>query len=205
MMSDELSAQDFMAAFGISLEEEAAGEYRGVMTVAEAADGVVAESSLGALGLAREIADAFGARLEVLLLGGTEESAQALIRRGADVVLLADTPSAYEAATWSAAIASAVEARKPEVALFGGSDVARDVAPRVAQQLATGLIAGAGQVRAEADERVVVGTVALFGGRLLGEFACPDKRPQMILLADGAGRIPSEDASRQGEVERLAG
>ena len=203
-MSDQLSAQDLMAAFGISLEEEAVGEPRGVMVIAETTSGAVSEASLGALGLAREIADTFGARLEALLIGGGEESAQALIRRGADAVLLADAPAECDAAACSSTIASAVQARSPEVLLFGGSDSARDVAPRVAQRLGTGLIGGARQVRAEADERLVVGVVPLFGGRLLGEFACPAKRPQAILLADGAGRIPSEDASRQGEIERLA-
>lgn len=199
-MSDQLSAEDFMAAFGISLEGEATGEARGVMVVIEAAD----EASLGALGFAREIADTFGARLEALLFGGSEESAQSLIRRGADAVLLAGAPEGSDAAALSAMVASVVQSRSPEVLLFGGSDTGRDVAPRVAQRLGTGLIGGARQVRAEADERLVVGIVPLFGGRLLGEFACPEKRPQMILLADGAGRIPSEDASRQGEIERLA-
>jgi len=100
-------------------------------------------------------------------------------------------------------LTAAIQSRKPEVVLFGGSDIARDLAPRVAQRLATGLIGGATQIRPEADERVVVGIVPLFEGRLLGEFACPEKRPQMIALAEGAGRIAAEDVSRQGQIERL--
>jgi electron transfer flavoprotein alpha subunit len=202
-MSD-MSAQDVMAAFGISLEEEPAEEYRGVMVFAEAMGGEISASSLGALGFGREIADAFGARLEVPLLGGDEAAAQALIRRGADTVIVTDAPAAYEPGAWAGAMTSAIQSRKPEVVLFGGSDIARELAPRIAQRLSTGLIAGAQRIRAEADERLVVGIVALFGGRLLGEFACPEKRPQIISFAEGVGRIPSEDASRQGEIETLA-
>lgn len=202
-MSEDISAQDLMAAFGITLEEEAADEYCGVMVLAEPADGGVSDSSLGALGLGREIADAFGARLEAVLPGGGEDAARALIRRGADVVLVADATTAYEPRAWAEAVAAAVQARKPEALLFGGSDIARDLAPRVAQRLVTGLIAGARQVRPEADERLVIGLVPLFGGGLVGEFACPDKRPQLISLAEGAGRIPTEDPSRRGEIETL--
>ena len=202
-MSD-ISAQDLMAAFGISLEEETAEEYRGVMVFAEATGGDISASSLGALGFGREIADAFGARLEVLLLGGDQAAAQALIRRGADTVLLAEAPAAYEPDAWATATASAIQSHKPEVVLFGGSDITREMAPWIAQRLSTGLIAGAQRIRAEADERLVVGTVALFGGRLFGEFACPEKRPQIISFAEGAGHIPSEDTSRQGEIETLA-
>jgi electron transfer flavoprotein alpha subunit len=201
-MSD-VSAQDLMAAFGISLEEEAGDEYRGVMVAAEPGVSGVSAASLGALGFAREIADAFGARLEALLPGGDEALGGALIRRGADVALLADAPAQYEPTAWAEALTAAIQSRKPEVVLFGGSDIARDLAPRVAQRLATGLIGGATQIRPEADERVVVGIVPLFEGRLLGEFACPEKRPQMIALAEGAGRIAAEDVSRQGQIERL--
>lgn len=203
-MSDDISAQDLMAAFGISMEEEAGAEYRGVMVVADAPGGETGEAVLGALGLGREIADAFGARLDALLLGAGEDAANALIRCGADTVLIADAPAEYEQSAWAAAVVAAVETRKPEVLLMGAGDVARDLAPRVAQRCGTGLIAGAQQVRAEADERLVVGVVPLYGARLLGEFACPEKRPQMISLAEGAGRVPSEDASREGEVERLS-
>jgi len=202
-MSEDLSAQDLMAAFGISLEEEAADEYRGVMVVAESGDGGISPASLGALGFGREIADAFGARLVALLAGGDEVLAGALIRRGADVALLADAPAQYDPTTWAEALTSAIQSHKPEVVLLGGSDIARDLAPRVAQRLLTGLIAGAREIRPEADERIVVGIVPLFEGRLWGEFACPEKRPQMIYLAEGAGRIAAEDASRQGEIERL--
>jgi len=202
-MSEDISAQDLMAAYGISFEEEAGGEYRGVMVVAEAVGDEVSQASLGALGFGREIADAFGARLEALLMGADEGAAQGLIRRGADVVLIAEAGE-YQQAAWAGALASAIESRKPEVVLLGGSDISKDLAPRVAQRLDTGLIAGARQVRAEADERLVVGVVPLYGGKLLGDFACPQKRPQVISLAEGAGRMPSEDRSRQGEVERLA-
>jgi electron transfer flavoprotein alpha subunit len=201
-MSEDISAQDLMAAYGISFEEEAGGDYRGVMVVAEAIGGEVSQSSLGALGFGREIADTFGARLEALLMGGGEDGAQALIHRGADVALIADVGE-YDQAAWAGALSSAIESRKPEVVLLGGSDISKDLAPRVAQRLDTGLIAGARHVRPEADERVVVGVVALYGGKLLGDFACPQKRPQMISLAEGAGRMPSEDRSRQGEIENL--
>jgi len=203
-MGEDLSAQDLLAAYGIEPEEETADEYRGVMVLAEGAGGAISEPSLGALGAAREVADALGARLEALLPGGGDDEAAALIRHGADVVLLSDAQSEYDPDQWSGALTAVIQSRKPEVVILAASDVARDIGPRVAQRLHTGLIAGAQEVRPEADERLLVGIVPLYGGRLLGEFACPDKRPQMICLAEGAGRIPSADASRQGEIERLA-
>ena len=204
MMSDDLRAEDVLAAYGISVEEEAGDEYRGVVVLAECAAGAVSEAAVGALGIGREIADTFGARLEALILGGGEQEAAAAIRLGADAAVIADVPPKYEQASWATAMASAVEQRKAEVVVLGGSDIACDIGPRVAQRLDTGLIAGVRQARAEADERLVVAIVPLYGGRLLGEFAIPAKRPQMICLAEGAGRMPTEDGSREGEIERLS-
>jgi len=202
-MTEDSTAQELMAAYGISLEEETAEEYRGLLVVAEGQQGQVSEASLAALGVGRDLADAFGARLEVLLLGAGEDQAPGLISRGADAVLLPQAPAAYQAQAWLAALVSAVQTRRPEVVLLAGTDITRDLAPRAAQCLDTGLIGGAQELRAEADERLVVGIVPLYGGRLLGEFACPVRRPQFIALAEKVGRVPSEDRWRTGEVVHL--
>ena len=199
----DLTAADLMAAYGISMEEEPGADYRGVMVVAEASPDGVAPAALAALGVGREMADALGARLEALLVGAGEAQAQELVARGADVVLLAGEESAYQLAPWAEAVAAAIQARKPEVVLWGGSDLAYDLAPRVAQRLETGLICNVAQVRTEAEDRLAVGIVPMYGGKLVGEYYCPQRRPQMLCLGAGVGRAPSADRSRQGEIERL--
>ncbi len=203
MTDQPLTAQDLLAAYGISVEE-GADEWRGVLVIAECGSGGASDASLRALGVGREVADAFGARLEALVLGAGEQAAQSLIRCGADRVLLAAAPAAYDQEIWTAALAGVIQQRRPEVVIFGGSEIARDIAARAAQRGEAGLILAVRQVRAEADERVVVGVVPLFGGRLVGEFACAQRRPQMIGLAEGVGPIPTADPAREGEVERVS-
>lgn len=201
-MTDDYSAQDLLAAYGLSVDDQS-DEHRGVLVVVEAPAGEVSDASWRAVGAGRDIADVFGARLEALVLGDGSEAAAGAISRGADAALTCDSPATYALEGWAAPLLSAVEGRRPEVVVLGGTDAARELAPWVAERLDTGLIAGAVSLRPEADERLVVGIVPMYEGRLLGEYACPERRPQMICLAADGGRLPAEERGREGEIIAL--
>ena len=92
----------------------------------------------------RRLADELGVELCGLLLGdGVEGLAKELGGYGADKVYLCDHSllKNYTTDGYTAAICQVIEAYKPEVMLFGATNIGRDLGPRCAARLHTGLCA----------------------------------------------------------------
>ena len=92
----------------------------------------------------RRLADELGVELCGLLLGeGVEGLAKELGGYGADKVYVCDHSllKNYTTDGYTAAICQVIEAYKPEVMLFGATNIGRDLGPRCAARLHTGLCA----------------------------------------------------------------
>lgn len=180
--------------------------YRGVLVVAERAGGSIARSSFEVLGRARELADGLGSRVTAVILGPAPEgSSTDLIARGADAVVLcpADSLAVYRTATYARALCQVIEAKRPEIVLLAATCQGRDLAPRVAARLKTGLVAGALSLEIDDAERLLLATTADYGGALLVTRACPSAKPQIATVRPGALRVPSADKYREGETETV--
>ena len=92
----------------------------------------------------RKLADELGVKLCGLLLGDNVEGlAKELGGYGADEVIVCESPllKDYTTDAYTKVITDAVEEIKPEILLFGASNIGRDLAPRCAARLHTGLCA----------------------------------------------------------------
>lgn len=92
----------------------------------------------------RKLADELGVDLCGLLLGDNVEGlAKELGGYGADKIYVCDHPllKNYTTDGYTAAICQVIEELKPEVMLFGASNIGRDLGPRCAARLHTGLCA----------------------------------------------------------------
>ena len=92
----------------------------------------------------RRLADELGVQLCGLLLGdGVEGLAKELGGYGADKVYVCDHPllKNYTTDGYTAAVCQVIEEYKPEVMLFGATNIGRDLGPRCAARLHTGLCA----------------------------------------------------------------
>ncbi|WP_312941558.1 acryloyl-CoA reductase electron transfer subunit beta [Oscillibacter sp.] len=92
----------------------------------------------------RRLADELGVQLCGLLLGdGVEGLAKELGGYGANKVYVCDHPllKNYTTDGYTAAICQVIEEYKPEVMLFGATNIGRDLGPRCAARLHTGLCA----------------------------------------------------------------
>ena len=92
----------------------------------------------------RKLADELGVDLCGLLLGENVEGlAKELGGYGADKIYVCDHPllKNYTTDGYTAAICQVIEELKPEVMLFGASNIGRDLGPRCAARLHTGLCA----------------------------------------------------------------
>ena len=189
---------------GEQVEEVA---YRGVWVVAETEGVSLSPVTPEVMGKGRELADRLGAYLEAVLMGdGVRDLADELIRYGADTVYLAEDPSLaeYHVETYTKVLADLVEERKPEILLLGATDLGRDLAPRLAQRLGTGLVTNCVKVDLDETKRLLLTTHGVYGDEYFHIVVCPQARPQMATLRPGYFRPAYPDEYRTGEVEAVA-
>ena len=105
---------------------------------------------------------------------------------GADKLIVCEDIKLQEASTQhtSKAIVDIVHEFKPDSLLIGASVIGRDIAPRVAARLNTGLTADATQIEVDetANSTLLLVTRPAFGGNLFGTIVCPNTRPQMATI-----------------------
>lgn len=185
---------------------EEVAEHMHVWAVGELEGGGLAPISYEVTGAARDLADLLGVRAEAVLMGKDVEGlAQELIWRGADTVYLLeeDALSQYRTETYAQVLAGLADDRRPEILLFGATDVGEDLAPRLAQQLGTGLLPDCTKLEVDQAERILLGTRSTYDGALMETNACPEKRPQIASVRPGAVEPYPPSESRTGDVEKI--
>lgn len=124
----------------------------------------------------------------VLAEGETDESrASQLVAAGADEVLRCRDgrfPSA-DTAVLAALIAELAHEHHPETMLFGATALGRELAPRVAVLLQTGLTADCTELSIDSETGLLRQTRPAFGGNLMATIECPVHRPQMATVRPG--------------------
>ena len=88
--------------------------------------------------------------------------------------------------------------RKPEVMFIGATFIGRDLGPRVAARLGTGLTADCTSLDVDPDTKFLLATRPAFGGNLMATIACEAHRPQMATVRPGVfekNNNPSSEAT----------
>ena len=153
----------------------------------------------------RALADKLGEALVAVVLGeNVERSAKDAIAYGADRVLLVEGPEYKNYNTDAATYAMTELIRKyePSVVLCGATNNGRDLGPRVACALKTGLTADCTGLDIDDETKLLMSTRPAFGGNLMATIACPDHRPQMSTVRPGVFKKAAYDESRTGEIIR---
>ena len=153
----------------------------------------------------RAMADKLGEELVAVVIGeGVEQAAKDAIAYGADRVLLVEGAEYKNYNTDAATFAMAELIRKyePSIVLYGATNNGRDVAPRVACTLKTGLTADCTGLDIDEETRLLMSTRPTFGGNLMATIACPDHRPQMSTVRPGVFKKAAYDEGRTGEIVR---
>jgi electron transfer flavoprotein alpha subunit len=175
----------------------------GIWVFSEQRGGEVKKVSFELLSVGRYLADKAGQELAALLLGsGVEMLAPELAKYGADKVFLADSPDLEDFLTesYTSVICEAVKAHDPSVLLFSATTLGRDLAPRVAARLGTGLATDCTQL--DIDEAGVL-TIKrpIFAGKLFANAVFDNAKPQIASVRPNV--IPVQENPRAGEVVKL--
>ena len=167
------------------------------------ADGVVLPVALELVGKGRELADERGCRL-VAVLGersdADDANARALAAAGADEVLRTcdDRLAHADVECYAAWLCALALERRPEVILYGATNFGRELAPRVAVTLQTGLTADCTILEMDREHGLLQQTRPAFGGNLMATIVCPNHRPQMATVRPGI--FPTPEPREAGEA-----
>lgn len=180
--------------------------WKGVLVFVETRDGAPAKVALELLGRGRGLADERKVPLYAALLGhqvGT--MTESLIAHGVDVVLTVDDPqlAEYRTAPFCRALTGVIRDVKPEIVLIGATIIGRDLAPRTANRLRTGLTADCTELAIEAASGLLLQTRPAFGGNVMATIVCPNHRPQMSTVRPGVMKPMTADKARKGEVRAV--
>ena len=118
--------------------------FKNVWVFCEQRQGVMMPTTFELISEGRKLADELGVELCGILLGDNVDGlAPELGKYGADKVYVCNSPLLKDYTTdgYTKVIVDVVENIKPEILLFGASNIGRDLAPRCAARLHTGLCA----------------------------------------------------------------
>ncbi|CCY49740.1 MULTISPECIES: electron transfer flavoprotein subunit alpha/FixB family protein [Peptostreptococcus] len=181
-------------------------QYKDIWVFAEQRQGKITPVVIELLGEGRKLADVKGIKLNAILLGkDVENLAQELISYGAEKVYLADDEllENYTTDGYSKVIVDAIGQIKPEIVLVGATNIGRDLAPRIASRLNTGLTADCTKLEIDEEDGKIKQTRPAFGGNIMATIICPDNRPQMSTVRPGVMDKALKDETRTGEVVKL--
>src|SRR5262245_38065366 len=140
---------------------------QGVLVFAETTQGGLAAIAREILGAGRRLADALGEPLMAAVLGsGVQEVAQEAVYYGADTVYVADAPALahYETLPYSTVMAQIAEQATPNILLIGMGDIGRELGPRLAFRLRTGLASERVELTRNTQTQVLEANSAVSGG-----------------------------------------
>ena len=172
----------------------------------ETKDGKARNVGLELLNPGRRLAGIQGGKAVALVIGhNCEDAVKEAIAHGADKVLLVDNEvyGHYSTDAYTAAIVHCVEADCPTTILMGASPLGRDLGPRVAGRLKTGLTADCTSLDIDEATGKVAWTRPAFGGNLMATILCPFTFPQIGTCRPGVNKKLEADYSRTAEVEKV--
>jgi len=128
--------------------------------------------------------------------------AEPLIHYGASKVVIVEHPllEKYNVDAYTESLYQVVKAENPEILLLGATLVGRELGPRLAARLKTGLTADCTNLEIDQESKLLLMTGLAFGGNLMATIICPDKRPQMATIRPGVFSLLQSNKHSKGEV-----
>ena len=180
-----------------------------IYVIAEQRDGKLAKVGKELIGEATKLAADLGEKVVGVVVGnGIKEEAKKLFQYGADEVVVVDDPilEHYMTEPYVKAITTIIHECDPNVVLFGATSIGRDLAPRVAGRVHTGLTAdctGLSVIEDEQSGKLLAMTRPAFGGNIMATILCKNFRPQMATVRPGVMAALKKDESKTGEVKEI--
>ena len=111
----------------------------------------------------------------------------------------------YTTDAYAKVIVDIIMEKKPEIFLIGATNIGRDLGPRLAARLRTGLTADCtkleiGYSKTDNEHKIILQTRPAFGGHLMATIICPRFRPQMSTVRPGVMKKSAFDQAKADKV-----
>lgn len=180
-------------------------DYSGVFVFIEQKDQKIQNVSIELLGKAQELAKDLGQEVTAVLVGHDVEHVERLGHYGADNILYANQKdlNVYMTEPYTKVLTEVINNKKPEIFLFGATAIGRDLAPRLAGRVFTGLTADCTSLEISPETKDFLMTRPAFGGNIMATIICPDHRPQMATVRPGVMKKSAIDTTRDIKIESI--
>ena len=179
---------------------------KGVWLIAEHKQGRLEDISLQLASGGRQLADKLGENVHVIVVGSNNrEFADTLASYGADEVYFLDSPLllTYSAELYVEALSELFKDKNAGVVLCGNTLVGRDLAPRLAARLKTGLVSGC--IALEIDsEGSLLQTKPTYGGKVYTKLICPIDKLQLVTINPGVMEIQKSGIVKSPKIISIA-
>ena len=177
-------------------------DHKNVWVYVEVSDGKAKNVGLEIIGPGKKIAAAAGDKVVAVLVGkNLDDAIKAAISYGADQIITVggDAYAEYTAEAYAYALGQLVDKYKPAAFLFGATSNGRELAPRLAARLKTGVVADCTGVEL-GDSGAVNWTRPVYSGRYLSVLECTEARPQIATIRSGIFKRGEPDAKLTADI-----
>ncbi|SER90850.1 electron transfer flavoprotein subunit alpha/FixB family protein [Salipaludibacillus aurantiacus] len=172
-----------------------------LLVIAEIRDGEFRNVSYEAIAAAKEI-DSEGEIVGVVCGDSVADKANELFKYGADRVIAVEHAnlSQYTPEGYAQALQAVIEKEDPDAILAGHTSIGRDITPKLASRLKSGLVSDATAIESAGSE--VIFTRPIYSGKAFEKVVVKDG---LIFATIRPNNIPAleKDDSRSGDAESL--
>ncbi|MGH2318301.1 electron transfer flavoprotein subunit alpha/FixB family protein [Planococcus sp. SE5232] len=172
-----------------------------VLVLGETREGALRNVSFEAIAAAKKISGG-GEVVGVLIGDSVVDFGAELIAYGADRVVTVEHPhlKSYTSDGYGQAFMAVVEQENPEGLVFGHTAVGKDLAPKIASKLQSGLISDVTDIEGEGDEAVFIRPI--FSGKAFEKVKL--KEGIVFITVRSNNIAPLERQERSGDVSSLS-
>lgn len=176
--------------------------WNGIAVYVDHVDGEIHPVTYELIGKAKELAAKVNHPVYALMLGNDiKDKCREVLHYGVDKVFIYDDKNLarFNIETYTASFEDFVNKLKPTAILVGATPVGRQLAPRLAARLKTGLTADCTILDMTEDTDLVQIRPA-FGGNIMAQIVTPNHRPQLATVRYKVMNAPKRNSEEAGEI-----
>ncbi|QIV78376.1 electron transfer flavoprotein subunit alpha/FixB family protein [Fervidobacterium pennivorans] len=174
-----------------------------IMVYCEQRNGELLNVGLELIGKAVELSKDLDGEVTAVVCGNKiTQLSDKISQYGATRIIIVEHPllEKYTVDAYTEALYQVITSENPEILLLGATLTGRELGPRLAARLRTGLTADCTNLEIDPESKLLLMTRPAFGGNLMATIICPERRPQMATIRPGVFPLPKPDTQREVEA-----
>ena len=187
------------------VEKKDLSGYKGVFAYMELDGDEVRPVGFEMLSTARRLADTLKEECGAIVIGAKAEAVRGILSDyGADRIYVVDNDElrSYNTEIYTNVVVGILSKFKPSIVIFGATHLGRDLAPRVAGRIDTGLTADCTGLEIDKEGNLLQ-TRPTFGGDIMATILTPNHRPQMSTVRGNVMKRVKVEKKGAAEIERM--